>query len=83
MNWYKKAQENWQTELVNLLNELGIKNELDGLLVKVNRDSIILAMNKDENESYEEFLNLINQHFNMRFDYTLKNDDWFWIERIK
>lgn len=82
MNWYKKAQINWQDETIQFLTELNIVNEKSDNLIKVQRDSIVNTFNKEESESYRELIRILNNHFNARFNYALKNDDWFWLEKI-
>lgn len=82
MNWYKKSNnENIVQNVINYLSNLGIKNEIDGSLIKVNRDSIInFSTKEDENESYEDIISMLSGAFNAGFAYALRNDDWLWIE---
>ena len=86
MNWYKKANNNipWQEEVNSFLNELNILHSIDTGLIKVNRDSIVNKITqKDEHASYRELISILNNKFQSRFIYVLKNDDNFWIEKIK
>ena len=86
MNWYKKSENNTPInlkEIILFLNQLNITNEIDDKYIKVNRDSIVnVFKKKEESDSYRELIKMLNDKFNSRFNYVLKNDDWFWLEKL-
>ena len=86
MNWYKKSENNTPInlkEIILFLNQLNITNEIDDKYIKVNRDSIVnVFKKKEESDSYRELIKILNDKFNSRFNYVLKNDDWFWLEKL-
>ena len=73
----------WQKEVSSLLKKLNILHSIDNDLIKINRDSIVNKISKDdEHASYKELINVLNNKFQSRFNYALKNDDNLWIEKI-
>jgi hypothetical protein len=65
------------------LTDIEIEHEIESIGILVDRDSICSKISgKTENDSYENLKKILGRHFNARFHYTSRTDDWLMLEKI-
>jgi len=61
----------------------GIEHDTKNEVILINRDSIINKISgKNENDSYTQLREILNDSFNGRFVYAGKTDEWLMLDRI-
>jgi hypothetical protein len=74
-------------QVIESLDSKNIEFSIDCELIKISRDSIVnkiseLNPNLDEENCYEYLLFSLKEKFGKRFVYTIKNDDYLWLDTI-
>ena len=70
-------------DVSDYLTGIEIEHEIESIGILVDGNSVCSKISgKTENDSYENLKKILNQHFNARFHYTSKSDNWLMLEKI-